>query len=90
MHLSLLKIRIQEFDIVSIKDDKGYTIELPVLIQPGQAQGTASIALGYGRTMVGKAGNNVGQNAFPFVSFTNGTYKYATTVKLDGTGKEKS
>jgi MoCo/4Fe-4S cofactor protein with predicted Tat translocation signal len=81
------KLGFKQFDIVSIKDDKGYTIELPVLIQPGQAQGTASIALGYGRTMVGKAGNNVGQNAFPFVSFTNGSYKYATTVKLEGTGK---
>jgi MoCo/4Fe-4S cofactor protein with predicted Tat translocation signal len=81
------KLGFNEFDVVSVKDDKGYTIELPVLIQPGQAQGTASIALGYGRTMAGKAGNNVGQNAFPFVSFTNGTYKYATTVKLEGTGR---
>ncbi|RZK82042.1 MAG: 4Fe-4S dicluster domain-containing protein [Pedobacter sp.] len=79
----------KEFDIVSIKDDKGYTIELPVLIQPGQAKGTASIALGYGRTKVGKAGDNVGKNAFPFVNFTNGTFKYATTVKLEGTGKRE-
>ncbi|RZM22002.1 MAG: 4Fe-4S dicluster domain-containing protein, partial [Pedobacter sp.] len=79
----------KEFDIVSIKDDKGYTIELPVLIQPGQAKGTASIALGYGRTKAGKAGNDVGKNAYPFVSFSNGTSKYTTTVKLDGTGKRE-
>ncbi|RZM06391.1 MAG: molybdopterin oxidoreductase, partial [Pedobacter sp.] len=79
----------KEFDIVSIKDDKGYTIELPVLIQPGQAKGTASIALGYGRTKAGKAGNDVGKNAFPFVSFSNGTSKYTTTVKLDGTGRRE-
>ncbi|WP_316793114.1 TAT-variant-translocated molybdopterin oxidoreductase [Pedobacter frigoris] len=83
------KLGFKEFDVVSVKDDKGYTIELPVLIQPGQAQGTASIALGYGRTKVGKAGDGVGQNAYPFVSFTNGTTKYATTVKLDGTGKRE-
>ncbi|ETZ19612.1 TAT-variant-translocated molybdopterin oxidoreductase [Pedobacter sp. V48] len=81
------ELGFKEFDIVSIKDDKGYEIELPVLIQPGQAQGTASVALGYGRTKVGKAGDNVGKNAYPFVSFTNGTSKYATTVKLSGTGK---
>jgi len=79
----------KEFDIVSIKDDKGYTIELPVLIQPGQAKGTASVALGYGRTKAGKAGNDVGKNAYPFVSFSNGTSKYTTTVKLEGTGKRE-
>jgi molybdopterin-containing oxidoreductase family iron-sulfur binding subunit len=81
------KLGFKEFDIVSVKDDKGYSIELPVLIQPGQAQGTASVALGYGRTKAGKAGNDVGRNAYPFVSFTNGTSKYATTVKLEATGK---
>ncbi|MBB2146648.1 4Fe-4S dicluster domain-containing protein [Pedobacter sp. LMG 31464] len=77
----------KEFDVVTIKDEKGTSIDLPVLIQPGQAMGTASVALGYGRTKVGKAGNNVGQNAFPFVSFNNGTLKYATVVKLSGTGR---
>ncbi len=42
-----------------------YSIELPILIQPGQAHGTVSVAMGYGRTAAGKAGN-VGQNAYPF------------------------
>ncbi|SOE22072.1 quinol:cytochrome c oxidoreductase iron-sulfur protein precursor [Spirosomataceae bacterium TFI 002] len=45
-----------------------YSIELPVLIQPGQAHGAVSVAMGYGRTNAGKSGN-VGQNAFPFLSF---------------------
>ncbi|MFD0939888.1 TAT-variant-translocated molybdopterin oxidoreductase [Pedobacter boryungensis] len=76
----------KEFDVVTIKDEKGTSIDLPVLIQPGQAMGTASVALGYGRTKVGKAGDNVGKNAFPFVQFSNGTLSYATTVKLTGTG----
>ncbi len=38
--------------------------EVPVYIQPGQTYGTVGLALGYGRTMAGKAGNNVGVNAF--------------------------
>ena len=76
----------KEFDVVSVRGENGYTIELPVLIQPGQAQGTASIALGYGRTKVGKAGDNVGKNAFPFVAFANGTSQYVTTVSLSKTG----
>lgn len=80
------KLGFKEFDIVSVKADNGYSIDLPVLIQPGQAPGTVSIALGYGRTNAGKAGDNVGKNAYPFVSFSNGTLKYATTVKLTATG----
>jgi MoCo/4Fe-4S cofactor protein with predicted Tat translocation signal len=80
------KLKVKEFDVVTVKGSNGYSVDLPVLIQPGQAQGTASIALGYGRTKVGKAGNDVGKNAFPFVSFANGTFQYATTVTITPTG----
>jgi MoCo/4Fe-4S cofactor protein with predicted Tat translocation signal len=80
------QLGFKEFDVVSVKAANGYTIELPVLIQPGQAQGTASVALGYGRTKAGKAGDNVGKNAYPFVTFVNGTQQYATTVTLSKTG----
>ncbi|ARS41414.1 molybdopterin oxidoreductase [Sphingobacteriaceae bacterium GW460-11-11-14-LB5] len=80
------KLKVKEFDVVTVKASNGYSVDLPVLIQPGQAQQTASIALGYGRTKVGKAGNDVGKNAFPFVSFINGTFQYATTVTITPTG----
>lgn len=80
------KLGYKEFEVLSVKGENGYEVELPLLIQPGQAMGTASIALGYGRTKVGKAGDNVGKNAFPFTSFSNGTLKYATTAKLSSTG----
>ncbi|MCF8323530.1 MAG: TAT-variant-translocated molybdopterin oxidoreductase [Leadbetterella sp.] len=33
------------------------TVELPILIQPGQANDTVTVAMGYGRTAAGKAGN---------------------------------
>ena len=55
----------------SMKGDKvnldvnGATLtDVPVLIQPGQAQGTFGLAVGYGRTDAGKAGNEVGHNAY--------------------------
>ena len=80
------KLGYKEFDVVSIKAENGYSVDLPVLFQPGQAMGTASIALGYGRTKAGKAGNNVGKNAFPFLTYINGTLKYATTATLTATG----
>ncbi|MBB6502674.1 TAT-variant-translocated molybdopterin oxidoreductase [Pedobacter cryoconitis] len=77
---------LKEFDVVDVKGSNGYTISLPVLIQPGQAVGTASIALGYGRAKAGKAGDNVGKNAYPFASFSNGTLQYATTITISKTG----
>ncbi len=81
------KLGYKEFDVVTVKANGGYEVDLSVLFQPGQAMGTASVALGYGRTKVGKAGNNVGKNAFPFVTYTNGTLKYATTATLTATGR---
>ncbi len=66
----------------------GYSLELPVVLQPGQAMGTVSVALGYGRTHVGKAGNNVGYNAYPFATLVNGTVQLAakaTVTKASGT-----
>jgi len=64
-----------------------YSIALPVLFQPGQAQGTVSIAVGYGRTLAGPVGNNVGQNAFPFYSFRNGTMQTTSVATLEKTGE---
>ena len=57
---------------IQINDD----FEIPVLIQPGQAEGTISIALGYGRTNAGKVANKVGVNVFPLVDLKNGISCY--------------
>ncbi len=46
--------------------------EIPVMIQPGQPEGTAAIAIGFGRTSAGHAGNNVGQNAYPLMNSRSG------------------
>jgi len=37
---------------------------------------TVAIAVGYGRANAGKAGDNVGFNAYPLVSLANGTMQY--------------
>ena len=66
-------------DIVLLKT-KDIELKVPVLIQPGQAKDTLGIAVGYGREKVGKAGNNVGVNAFPLLN-TN-------TVTITKTGEE--
>lgn len=61
------KLGIAEFDLVTVKGDN-YSIDLPVLFQPGQAHETVSVALGYGREKVGKVGDGVGKNAYPFLA----------------------
>lgn len=67
----------------------GKSIELPVLVQPGQADNTVSVAIGYGREKGGKSANGVGKNAFPFVSTVNGYLSYsvvnAKVEKASGT-----
>jgi len=50
-------------------------VELPVFVQPGQAQNTISVALGYGRETAGKVGDGVGKNMFALSEIENGTKK---------------
>jgi MoCo/4Fe-4S cofactor protein with predicted Tat translocation signal len=76
---------INEFDLVEVKTDK-YSLTLPVLLQPGQAVGTVSIALGYGRSKAGKAAAEVGKNAFPFLTFVNGTFQTSTAATISKAG----
>ncbi len=80
------KLGYQDGDVVKIQAN-GYTVALPVLSQPGQAQGTVSVAVGYGRTKVGPVGINVGQNAFPFQSLRNGTLQSSAPATLAATGE---
>jgi MoCo/4Fe-4S cofactor protein with predicted Tat translocation signal len=76
---------LEEGDVVKI-DANGYTVLLSVLSQPGQTRGTISVAVGYGRTMVGPVGINVGKNAFPFLSLRNGTFQTAAVAAVAPTG----
>ena len=58
----------------------GKSLELPVVVQFGQAAGTLAIALGYGREKAGKAGDLVGKNVYPFLKSSNGI----TSYNIDG------
>ncbi len=61
--------------------------EVPVIIQPGQARGTVSLALGYGRKKAGKVGEGIGINAYPWVTFINGHRQYVRErVTIETTG----
>jgi len=64
-------------------------IDVPVVVQPGQAYGTIGLALGYGRTNCGSVGNGTGVDAWPFTSYINGTIRYSNTISdIVKTGNE--
>ena len=67
----------------------GKTVKLPFIVQPGQANDTVAIAIGYGRTKAGKSANNVGINVYPFASVINGNIAFSNTgdVVVKATGE---
>jgi MoCo/4Fe-4S cofactor protein with predicted Tat translocation signal len=59
-------------------------MELPVFVQPGQAKDTISVALGYGREIAGKVGDQTGTNLYPSVGIENGSRRfYVTDAKIE-------
>ena len=85
---------IKSNDVVKVKVGSK-ELALPAQVQPGMHKNTVAVALGYGRTNVGKVGNGVGKNAYLLSELSNGrlvlsgmdasiektdkTYKLATT-----------
>lgn len=84
--LNLMERQDREASLVKVTVN-GITVELPAVPQPGQAQGTIGIALGYGREKAGKLSEHtktvIGKNVYPFVQFTNGTQNYTTIATLE-------
>lgn len=64
----------------------GRSIEGPVWIQPGLADNTVAVALGYGRTRTGRVGKGSGHNAYPLR--TTASSHLATGAKLTHTGRD--
>src|SRR5690554_2170279 len=64
------------------------SVVVPVLIQPGQADGTIGLAVGYGRTKAGRVANEVGVNAYELLDsskgFTNFDITEGVSVELTG------
>ncbi len=67
----------------------GKSVKLPFIVQPGQANDTVAIAIGYGRTKAGKSADGVGVNAYPLTSVVNGNIAYFNTgdVQVKATGE---
>ena len=70
---------------------KGATNNVTCVRQFGLAPETHSLALGYGRTLAGKAGTGVGTNVYPLLSIKNGNtvyYASGASIEKSGSGEE--
>jgi molybdopterin-containing oxidoreductase family iron-sulfur binding subunit len=61
----------------------GKSLVVPILIQPGQAEGTFGLALGYGRTKAGRVANGVGVNAYDLLDSSKGFVNFDITVGVE-------
>jgi molybdopterin-containing oxidoreductase family iron-sulfur binding subunit len=76
-------------DVVAIGTPAG-TVEVPAFLQPGQHPRTVSVAVGFGRREVGKAGNGVGVNVFPLATMVRGARRgWIAGVTLSPTGRRE-
>jgi molybdopterin-containing oxidoreductase family iron-sulfur binding subunit len=81
------KLDLNDGDVIKLTVGKRQ-LELPAFIQPGQDSRTVAVALGYGRSQVGRAGQNVGVNAYPLTSIERGHRRYfAGNATFEKTGR---
>ena len=83
------KRNLKSNDVVKVTiGASGQDITLPIQIQPGLNKNTIAIALGYGRTSVGKVGNGVGKNSYNLSTYSNGKLVLSgQSAEITGTGK---
>ncbi len=97
------RLGVRTGDVVTLTAS-GRSLDAPVLVQPGQAEGAVTLALGFGRAAAGSVGNGVGVDAYALsttespwaapvqVSAVGGTYRLVTTQEhhaLEGTGENR-
>ncbi len=81
------RLGLQDEDLVNIAVGK-VSVEIPVLIQPGQAPGVASLSLGMGRR-TGSVATGVGVNAYPLLDVSSASPNLLGAVKVTRTGRRR-
>ncbi|RDV13131.1 4Fe-4S dicluster domain-containing protein [Pontibacter diazotrophicus] len=82
-----VEMEIVQGDVLLVTLANGTSMELPALMQPGQANGTVGIAIGYGRKSdMMPVANGLGANAYPAATVVDNTVLYTGPVTLEKTG----
>ena len=78
-------LQIKNGDVITVGN-----IEFPAFVQPGQADNTISVAVGYGRIAGIPEGLVTGVNAFPLSRMENGYRRFvAYGVQIEKTGRKE-
>jgi MoCo/4Fe-4S cofactor protein with predicted Tat translocation signal len=77
------KLGLERGDVISIERN-GKKIEAPVLIQPGQVEGSITLPVGYGRSKAGRIGQGVGVNSYAIR--TADTFGFGSGFSVTKTG----
>ncbi len=73
-----------EVEMVSITVD-GTTLEIPAWVQPGHADDSITITVGYGREGIGRVANKTGFDTYPLRTTAN--MHYASDISIEKTGE---
>jgi molybdopterin-containing oxidoreductase family iron-sulfur binding subunit len=80
------KLNIRTGDLIKLSEG----LILPAFVQPGQEEGTISVALGYGHTNSGKVCLNIGVNLYPYIKINGGNRAYGFSIeKPEKTQKQR-
>ncbi|QDU60871.1 Tetrathionate reductase subunit B precursor [Planctomycetes bacterium Pan216] len=77
------ELGVRTGDVVELTLD-GRVTEAPVFLLPGQADGSVSVALGYGRRRAGRVGDGVGFDAYPLRTSTEPYFAGGLEIKRTG------
>ncbi len=81
------KLGVQNRDVVTVKVAAG-EITLPVWLQPGLAENTIALELGYGRSRAGRIGDGVGVDIYPIQSLQYGYFQQGGSITPTGDSAE--
>jgi molybdopterin-containing oxidoreductase family iron-sulfur binding subunit len=81
------RLRIRDGDVLRIEAG-GSAVEAPAFVQPGQASGVITLALGYGRR-TGKVAEGIGANAYPLADVSSAAPLLRLGLKVTPTGRQR-
>jgi molybdopterin-containing oxidoreductase family iron-sulfur binding subunit len=81
------RLNVATNDLITISAN-GESVSVPVWVQPGQADDTVTVFLGFGRTHAGRVGNDVGVNVYPLRTSQSPWIRYDAQITR-GRGRRK-
>jgi molybdopterin-containing oxidoreductase family iron-sulfur binding subunit len=85
-YTTMSKLGLVDGQVINLKRGS-FIVAMPVLVQPGHADESVTVFLGYGREHCGRVGKGVGFNAYPLR--TTAAYNIATDLTLEKTERRE-